>query len=218
MKTTVKHVDYTSVNSYETRNKLTSKTKNVWIVFHGIGYLSRYFLAHFDALPPQENYIIAPQAPSKYYLNNRYTYVGASWLTKEDTEQELQNVLAYVQAVWEQEELEAKQVNLIVMGFSQGVSIATRWLARSGLTCHTLLLYAGALPQELQPRDMAHLLEHGTRIVSLIGDKDAYLTPARLKEEEQKLQMLFQGKVEKVRFSGGHEVKNDLLKEVVYGS
>ena len=67
-----KSVRYNSTNTYETLNGFTDKTKNVWIVFHGIGYLSKYFLKYFDELNPVDNYIIAPQAPSKYYLNNSY--------------------------------------------------------------------------------------------------------------------------------------------------
>jgi len=73
-----KQVSYQIKNSYSTLNNYTEKTKNVWVVFHGIGYLSRYFLKYFKHLDPEENYIIAPQAQSKYYLNNKYRHVGAS--------------------------------------------------------------------------------------------------------------------------------------------
>ena len=95
-----KQVTYQATNSYTTLNALTDKTKNIWIVFHGIGYLSKYFLKYFDKLPAEENHIIAPQAPSKYYLNNQYRHVGASWLTKENTANETQNVLNYLDAVY----------------------------------------------------------------------------------------------------------------------
>jgi predicted esterase len=213
-----KTVGYATINSYETLNAFTAKTKNVWMVFHGIGYLSRYFLAHFDGLPADENYFIAPQAPSKYYLDNRYAYVGASWLTRVDREQETKNVMAYLDAIWQQEKPRQQDVNLIVMGFSQGVSIATRWLAHKQIPCRTLLLYAGGLPKELEATDMAHLVANGTQIFSIIGDSDAFLTPERLKEEEAKLGTLFQGKAQMVRFHGGHEIKKEILTQLVYGS
>lgn len=85
MENSTKRVFYRTSNSFETCNALTDRTKNVWIALHGMGYLSRYFLRSFQSLNPVENYIIAPQAPSKYYLKNDFKYVGASWLTKEDT-------------------------------------------------------------------------------------------------------------------------------------
>jgi len=47
MATAEKEISYQSTNTYSTLNTLTSETKNVWIVFHGIGYLSRYFIQLF---------------------------------------------------------------------------------------------------------------------------------------------------------------------------
>ena len=91
-----KNVTYNTQNTYATLNALSEKTKYVWLVFHGIGYLSRYFLKHFSQLNSEEHYIIAPQAPSKYYLKNEYKYVGASWLTKENTLTETENVMSYL--------------------------------------------------------------------------------------------------------------------------
>ena len=147
MKETTKIVSYSNTSTYETLNQLTDKTKNVWVVFHGIGYLSRYFLRYFDELPEEENYVIAPQAPSKYYLKNDYKYVGASWLTKENTGQEIQNIFSYLAAILEKEKI-STNTNVIVFGFSQGVSIATRWLAKTKQSCSKLILYAGGIPEE----------------------------------------------------------------------
>ena len=45
-----KEITYTTRNSYSTLNTLTERTKNVWFVFHGMGYLSRYFLRYFKHL------------------------------------------------------------------------------------------------------------------------------------------------------------------------
>jgi predicted esterase len=114
-----KTVAYTTENSYLTQNTISASTKNVWLVFHGIGYLSRYFVKYFNSLDPETNYIIVPQAPSKYYLGNEYKYVGASWLTKENTRMEIGNVLNYIDAVLEAENL-PKDLNFVLFGFSQG--------------------------------------------------------------------------------------------------
>ena len=65
-----KEISYQITNTYSTLNELTEKTKNVWFVCHGIGYLSRYFISYFEGLNPEENYFIAPQASSKYYVKN----------------------------------------------------------------------------------------------------------------------------------------------------
>lgn len=209
-----KQTNYITTNSYETLNTLTKKTKNVWIVLHGIGYLSKYFLKYFDELPAVENYIIAPQAPSKYYLKNEYRHVGASWLTKENTAMETKNVLAYLDAVFAAEQLPA-HCNLIVFGFSQGVSIATRWVAHRQLKCNQLVLYAGGIPNEITKTDLDFLQKNNTRVTVLVGDKDEYLTKETLKKETSKIESLFNNKAKQLIFKGGHEVKKDLLNELI---
>ncbi len=95
-----KQVSYKTTNTYQTLNSYNNTTKNVWIVFHGLGFLSRYFLRHFEILDPTENYIICPQAPSKFYLGEDFKHVGACWLTKEDTILETSNVLSYIDQVF----------------------------------------------------------------------------------------------------------------------
>ncbi len=181
-----KTVTYLTENTYLTQNQLTPKTKNVWLVFHGIGYLSRYFVKYFKGLDAEENYIIVPQAPSKYYLKNEYKYVGASWLTKENTATEVKNVLNYIDTVLESEEI-PENVNLMLFGFSQGVSVATRWLASKKAKCKLVALYAGGIPNELTAEDFDFLDFDATVVKIIYGDQDEFLTPDRLKGEKNKI-------------------------------
>ncbi|MDF0708426.1 alpha/beta hydrolase [Flagellimonas okinawensis] len=215
MSNTEKTVSYTTENTYLTQNELTSKTKNVWLVFHGIGYLSRYFVKYFNGLNPEENYIIVPQAPSKYYLKNEYKYVGASWLTKENTATEINNVLNYIDAVLEAEHI-PKNTNLILFGFSQGVSVATRWLASKKLPCSLVVLYAGGIPNELSRSDFEFLDYDTTKVQIVYGDQDEFLTPERLKKEKVKVENLFQGNAQTLTFNGGHEVKPEIIEGLLH--
>ncbi|MBV1924687.1 MAG: esterase, partial [Flavobacteriaceae bacterium] len=70
-----KKVSYTTTNTYHTLNTYSEKTKNVWLVFHGMGYLSKYFSRYFSELSSEENFIIIPQAPSKYYMGENFKHV-----------------------------------------------------------------------------------------------------------------------------------------------
>ncbi|WP_435625492.1 alpha/beta hydrolase [Flagellimonas sp.] len=209
-----KKVTYTTQNTYATLNDLSEKTKYVWLVFHGIGYLSRYFLKHFSQLNPEEHYIIAPQAPSKYYLKNEYKYVGASWLTKENTLVETENIMSYLDKVCQSENI-STHPNLVVFGFSQGVSIALRWMARNHVQCHTIALYAGGIPNELTPKHFEYLDFSTIRIQSIYGTRDEFLNEERLETEQKKLNMLFQGKCELVKFEGGHEIVPEIITDLV---
>lgn len=199
-----KTASYQAKSTYLTLNKLTDKTQNIWIVFHGMGYLSRYFIRYFRNLDSETNYIIAPQAPSKYYQDSTLKHVGASWLTRENTELETTNVLAYVQSVWENETRNASGCRVFVLGYSQGVSIATRWIAKNKIDCQHLILHSGGIPKELKKEDFEHLSED-CKILYLYGDKDPYITEARKTEEQIKGNKLFDNLKVEV-FEGKHEV------------
>ncbi|QAA80488.1 esterase [Aequorivita sp. H23M31] len=207
-----KQVSYTTSNSYSTLNSFTEKTKNVWMVFHGLGYLSKYFINYFSELNSEENYIIAPQAPSKYYQDKRFKHVGASWLTKENTIMETENVLNYVDAVFENE-ITDEIPNLIVLGYSQGVSIAARWIAKRKIQCNMLILHSGGIPVELKPEDF-EFLDPTAKVIYLYGDKDQYVTEARKTEEQLKGSKLFKDRLKIEVFEGIHKVNKEFLMKI----
>ena len=213
MKVQEKGVAYQSQNSYATLNTLSETTEYIWLVFHGIGYLSRYFLKYFTAFDKSKHYFIAPQAPSKYYLNGEYKHVGASWLTRENTAVEKENVMAYLDAVWASEGI-PKRCKLIMFGYSQGVSIATRFLAHKKISPYQIILYAGGLPEELQEEDFRYLSKD-TQIAFVYGRRDPYLNPERLGREQDKLKRLFAGRAIEHPFDGGHECKKELIHEML---
>ncbi len=207
-----KNISYVTKNTYTTLNTLTSETSNVWVLFHGIGFLSRYFLKYFEDLDPQKNYIIAPQAPSKYYLNGQYKHVGASWLTKEKTAAEINNLMSYLDSMMKNENL-PENCNLIVFGFSQGVSIAMRWVAQRKIPCKHLILYAGGIPNELKKDELKHL-EGGCTVRVIMGNKDEYLTEERMEAERKKIDLLFEGRAQLQLFDGGHEIKKEIINKL----
>lgn len=209
-----KRVTYKASNTYATLNTITAKTKNVWLVFHGMGYLSTYFIRHFSGLSQEENYIIAPQAPSKYYQSNEYKHVGASWLTRINTVEETKNVLAYVDEVWMNEKPQ-HPVRFIIVGYSQGVSIATRWMASRKIKCDHLVLHSGGIPKELKPIDFDYLASE-TKVSYLYGNQDEYITEAKKTEESLIGSQLFGDRLSITMFQGVHEVYPPFFKEIVY--
>ncbi|MAS70091.1 MAG: esterase [Zunongwangia sp.] len=206
-----KQVSYQITNTYSVLNRFTKKTKNVWLVCHGIGYLSRYFIRHFNHLDVDENYIIAPQAQSKYYLKSDYRHVGASWLTRENLEAEIDNVLNYLDEVFMEENL-AKVPNLIVLGYSQGVSVATRYLAQRKINCAQLILHSGKVPAELTAKDFAFLKD--TKVTYLYGTQDEYLKKGIIEVEETRLKSLFPYNFELQTYDGGHEFNTDIIEKL----
>lgn len=208
-----KEISYQASNSYSTLNSLTDKTEVVWLVFHGMGYLSRYFLKYFKILDSETNYIIAPQAPSKYYIPPKFNHVGASWLTRENTLKETENVLNYIDAVVSNEVINSEK-KLVVMGYSQGVSIAMRYVASRRLNCQYLILHSGGIPKELEIKDFSFLSDE-TKVSHIYGTKDEFLNEERIVYETQRSMELFGDKLTIQSFEGTHEVNVALMQDLI---
>lgn len=212
MNSTQKEISYQTSNTYETLNSLTDKTKNIWFVCHGMGFLTRYFLRYFESLNKEENFIIAPQAPSKYYLPPKMRHVGASWLTKENTQLEMENIVRYFDGLFKQEKL-PPQSNFIVLGFSQGVSVALRYLAKREISCDQIIIHSGKIPHELKPLDFEHLPQ-STKVLLIYGNQDEYLDAPQIEIEINRAKSLFGDRLEIYPFEGGHEINMNLVSKL----
>jgi len=206
-----KEISYSTTNSYSTLNTLTNTTKNIWFVCHGMGYLSRYFLRYFEGLDANENYIIAPQAQSKYYMPPKFKHVGSSWLTKENTHKETENVMRNFDAIFEAENI-PETANLIVLGYSQGVSVAMRYIAKRKLQCAQLILHSGGIPKELSAEDFSF---SEAKVSMIYGIQDEYLNDERITSETQRVQELFKNNVNIIPFEGKHIVNVELINRLV---
>lgn len=209
---TIKKVSYQTTNTYSTLNINSKTTENIWIACHGIGFLSKYFIKYFESLEPSKNYIIAPQAPSKYYQTKAYKYVGASWLTKENRELETENVLNYLEAVTNQEHLQSNK-NIILFGFSQGVSIVTRWIAQRKLHCDELVIHSGSIPSELDSSGFEHLPNLKTTII--YGSEDEYLSEDRLNSQFNLANSIFPNTPQIIKFDGKHVMHPGSIRKIV---
>jgi predicted esterase len=176
-----------------------------------MSYLSRYFLKYFKNLDPEENYIIAPQAQSKYYIQPAFKHVGASWLTKENTAKETDNVMRYFDAVLEAENI-PEHKNFFVVGYSQGVSVAMRYIATRKLQCNQLVLMSGGIPKELKTEDFEFL---NSEVKHIFGTNDEYLNDDRLTYETNRAVELFGNTVDIIRFKGNHIVNVELINNLV---
>ena len=100
----------------------------VWFVMHGYGQLAGAFIRHFQAVRDGHGLVVAPEALSRLYLPG-HQRVGASWMTKEDRLTEIDDYLAYLDALYDRifESVDRSRVTVHVLGFSQGAATASRW-------------------------------------------------------------------------------------------
>lgn len=209
----IKTVSYQHTNTYETLFKLTEKTENIWVCFHGLGYLSTYFKRYFESLDPVKNYVLVLQAPSKSYLGKDFKHVGACWLTKVDTAQEMDNNLNYINKVLINENLIGNP-RLIIFGYSQGVSIAMRFLKNYSHSVKALIMHSGSIPQELDVNDGLHFTTHCEKMIHIAGTKDEYSSDVIAKREEEKIELLFGTECELYRPEIKHVVSVSLIEKI----
>ena len=205
-------ISYQTTNSYSTLNSLSENTNNIWIACHGLGYLSRYFVRYFHVLHTDENYVICPQAPSKYYQGNGFKYVGASWLTKEQTALETENVLNYLDAMYRNERNSFENKRIILMGYSQGVSVVMRWMSKRNIACNDLVIHSGSIPKELKTTDFDN--HRDIKVHLIYGNKDEYINDDKLKHQLNFAKTLFPNQLKVYEFEGKHEVNSAILKKI----
>lgn len=209
----MKTIQLTLSATYETYGSLSENTETIVFAFHGYGQLAKYFIRRFDILNSETAYVVAPQGLSKFYLSG-HKRVGASWMTKEDREIDLQNQLHYVQTVFETEtkNMDLSKVKIIVLGFSQGVATASRWLQKNQIPFDTFIAYAGMLGYELTASDF-DFAKADAKVFGLLGDEDEFYNGENVaKFKEAFLAVFPNGNFE--MFEGKHEVKREVLERL----
>lgn len=201
----------TKTTRVSTNQEKPCKIKYKWFVLHGYGQLANYFIRSFNDLDPKENFVIAPEAQSRYYLNGTDGRVGATWMTKEQRETDIKDYINYLNAVFESfSDVIAEKT--IVLGFSQGAATACRWLNNSNLKFDVLVLWAGVYPPDLNLS--GRLFKQQIKTYMLVGDRDEYIDEERLAKHKEQITELGL-KPEIMRFVGPHKIENEALKQLV---
>jgi len=204
---------------------LEADLKEVWFVCHGHGQLAARFIARFLPLESPQRLFIAPEALSRYYLSPPKagphppgTPIGASWMTSEDRESEIDDYVSYLDLLHDQifRVVDRKKVRLWVLGFSQGASTVVRWIVRGKVAPDRVVVASGMLPAELDESAAARLTAGGPLTVTF-GDDDEFANAERVDSEESKLKQLGIP-YEMIRFKGGHTITPALLDQLTQSS
>lgn len=190
-----------------------STARQLWLVCHGYGQLAPYFIRHFRLAAEQVpgTVVVAPEGLSRFYLQGNGGRVGATWMTSEDRLTEIEDFSRYLDVLLGQL-LPAcpPDVQVTVLGFSQGATTVSRWLLRGSFTPAHLILWAGAFPEDVDPAAAAALLTRLPHLTVVCGDADNYLSEARVNAQLELLRR--HGARPEMRwFAGKHELKPPLL-------
>ncbi len=211
MKIEERHSVFQFKAPYYTLNELTAETKTIWLVCHGYGQLSRYFLRRFNLLDPQENFLIFPQGLSKFYLDLKHDRVGATWMTKEDRLTDIDNQYAYLDHVMSDAvgaDWADKPINYF--GFSQGVSTISRYAAYKKKPFSKMILWGGGIPPELNKEDFS-FMKDSSSVELFLGDKDEFYTEEVYLPQVNKAKDIMGPNVSFTIFDGGHQISPKLI-------
>jgi predicted esterase len=136
---------------YFTLGAPSPAVREVWLVLHGYGQLAERFVRHFRPIDDGTRLIVAPEALSRFYVAGSDGHVGASWMTREDRVAEIEDYIAYLDAVVVRalEAIDRERIRLVVLGFSQGGATAARWAARGAHRAEVVALWGSRIPDEI---------------------------------------------------------------------
>jgi len=204
------HLPTTRTGRIATLGEPGEKTRHVWILLHGYRQLATSFIKKFSPWAGEDRWILAPEGLSRFYVEGFTGRVGASWMTREDRLHEIEDQKVWLDSVmsWIGAEVDLNQCQLHFLAFSQGVATLWRWLASSSLMPHSLVFFAGKIPEEFEEK-MDRELEK-SRILFVYGNEDQFLTPERV-EAEMKILEAHMPHAEVLKFKGKHDIGPEAL-------
>ncbi len=221
MRAVERHLEIRRTARYWVLGDEVSAPRETWFVLHGYGQLARRFLRRFQSLEDGARRIVAPEALSRFYPGDgsgRHgpgSVVGATWMTREDREREIEDYVAYLDRLATVVTADLPpEAPRTVLGFSQGVATAARWTVLGALRPARLVLWGDFLPPDL---DLARAREAwaATDVVLVRGSRDPALSdPARARSEADGLEAA--GLTPRwLPYDGGHDIDPSALAELV---
>ncbi|GAB4407867.1 MAG: esterase [Microscillaceae bacterium] len=211
----VHHLSVQKTARFATLNELTDQTRHIWFVCHGYGQLAPYFIQKFAVLPPESHFVVAPEALSRFYMDGFSGKVGATWMTREDREQEIGDYLAYLNQLYKHviSSLGTKRPDLQItlLGFSQGAATVSRWAFDGQVHFDRLILWGGNIAHDLDFSQSGRILAEKALFL-IYGRQDPLIPTGVFEEQVEKIsQLSAQTKV--IAFEGGHEIPAEVLQQ-----
>ena len=212
------HLRVSRTARYHTLGVEPAAATQVWIALHGYAMLADRFLRLLAPLAEGERtLVVAPEALSRFYLetgrDGRHSdAVGATWLTREDRENEIADAVRYLDQL--HGELVAQLPpgsTTAVLGFSQGATMAARWVAAGALIPDQLVLWGIVPPADAMPHVAERML--GKEVTLIAGDRDPFAGEGTLEAQAATLaQRGVRARAE--RFHGGHALSKAVLRRL----
>lgn len=197
---------------YHTLGQPGRQIRHLWYVLHGYGQLSAYFIRHFEAIVDAETLVVAPEGLSLFYLPPGWNRVGATWMTKEKRQTEIDDYIAFLDHVHASIQAQVPDdVTITVCGFSQGATTAWRWIRGGAITPQHLINWAGQLPED-KPENASFRLP-ATHFYQVASSEDKYVNADDATKMQQHMRHLGQS-LRTYHFDGNHRMDEATLQAI----
>ena len=209
------HLEVKRTARYYTLGSLGEATNQVWFVLHGYGQLAQFFIKKFEAIAQDTTFVVAPEALSRFYLEGVSGRVGATWMTKEERPQEINDYVFYLNQLYDSvlKDHDTSQFQINILGFSQGNATALRWLNDGHIRCDRFVIWAGffgnGVADVIDPNKLSSI---PTTLV--YGTQDEFLTKIDLNQYVADIQSAIPH-LKVITFDGKHTVDKNALLQIV---
>lgn len=188
------------------------EVKAVWVVFHGYGQSAADFIRNFADLEDEHTIVVAPEGLHRFYPKSSRGEVGASWMTKEERDDDIRaNILYLNQILHQLESKTTSDIHLVIVGFSQGAPTAFRWVAQLDRTVSMMVGWGSDIPMDVlsDPLKLDKINKSNTHLV--VGTQDKYVTEERLDHHLSQLDSAG-CQYDLISFNGGHHIHSETLR------
>jgi len=184
---------------------------HIIIVLHGYAHHPAYMLGGISELAEGSDTlcVCAPEGLSRFYIKGFDGRVGASWMTRDDRQQDITDQISYLESWWASLGI-SPETKVTLAGFSQGVATACRWLSGSRLfTPSRVILHSGTIPPEWLSK-APKLPGASKNFVLIRGDIDT-IYPKESHSEAATFLSSLGLNVETIEVQGSHKIKAEHL-------
>lgn len=217
---TEKHIAVRRTARFQLEGTPGPGINDVWFACHGYGQLAADFVREFETVATPERLIVVPEALSRFYtpaadgFHGADTPVGATWMTREDREAEIDDYVAYLDALYAEifRTMDRDQVTVTVLGFSQGGATAHRWLTRGRVRADRLIMWGSLLASDSDLTSAASFFRE-VQLQIVYGTRDKFADTGTIADYE-KLLTSNDIPYHLTTFNGGHRMDRETLRDL----
>ena len=190
---------------------------DVWIVCHGYTQLANQFIQLLAPLDDGTRLIVCPEGLNRFYTDHKSRRVGAGWMTSEDRLVEIDDYIHYLDKLYAFvfERVDRSAVKCHVLGFSQGVATACRWVVHGKTRVDRFIMWGGLLPPDIDLILRKKKLTE-SHLTIVLGDEDELVSSAdRIQQEDQLREHGIP--FETIVFAGRHRLDRSVFSKLASG-